>query len=212
MTKLSMGLYPVIDSIYWLEKLLPLGIKHIQLRIKNKIGAVLEQEQALETEIAHSIILAKKYNATLYINDHWELAIRHGAEAVHVGQDALNHNNIKAIHSAGLQLGISTHDEIELARALECNPTYIAFGAIFPTTSKIMSFPPQGLEKLSAWRKKVHCPLVAIGGINRDNIQSVLSTHVDGVALISAITQAADPILAAQELLTLIDNYVAESR
>jgi len=205
MKKLSIGLYPVIDSINWLEKLLPLGIKHIQLRIKNKKGTVLKQE--LEPEIAQSIVLAKKYNATLYINDYWELAIRHNADAVHLGQDALNHANIEAIHSAGLQLGISTHDEDELTHALACNPTYIAFGSIFPTTSKIMTFPPQGIEKLAAWRKKIHCPLVAIGGINRENINAVLSTNVDGIALISAITQAADPILTTQELLKLVKNY-----
>ncbi|HEV2613108.1 MAG TPA: thiamine phosphate synthase [Gammaproteobacteria bacterium] len=201
--KFSIGLYPVVDSVEWIATLLPLGITHIQLRIKHKSG------QALENEIKQSIELARKYQACLYINDYWELAIRHGAEAVHLGQDALDKANISAIHSAGLRLGISTHDEMELSRALACEPTYLAFGSIFPTTSKVMTFPPQGVEKLVEWRKKIHCPLVAIGGINSSNIESVLSTNIDGVALISAITKAPEPIFATQLLLERINNYGA---
>jgi thiamine-phosphate diphosphorylase len=198
MKKYSIGLYPIIDSAQWLDILLPLGIEHIQLRIKDKTGV------DLETEIKKSILRAQKYKAKLYINDYWELAVRYGAYGVHLGQEDFDMASMGSIVSAGLKVGISAYNDEELARALKCHPTYIAFGPIFPTSSKLMSVTEQGIEKLAEWRRKVTCPLVAIGGINQENIGAVLDAGVDGVALISAITKAADPVSATKELLGLL--------
>lgn len=191
----SMGLYPVVDSVEWLRKLLPLGIDHIQLRIKHLSGS------SLESEIQAGIILAKSYQAKLFINDYWQLAIQYGAYGVHLGQEDLDTADVAAIHAAGLRLGISTHCYYEVARAHTFQPSYIACGPVFPTTSKEMKFAPLGLQALARWRRTLQYPLVAIGGIDARNIRNVYAAKIDGAALISAITKAADPVSAAQELL-----------
>lgn len=197
-----LGLYPVVDSTPWIKKLLPLGVKTIQLRIKNKYGTELENEIKIAVNLAH------QYNATLFINDYWELAISAGAYGVHLGQDDLNTANIKLIWKAGLRLGISTHCHYEVARAHALNPSYLACGPIFPTTSKVMPFAPLGISQLQWWRKILKYPLVAIGGININNLKDVLQTKIDGVAMISAITKAQDPIKTTEHFLRMVSNYV----
>jgi len=197
----QLGLYPVVDSSHWLEKLLPEGVKCIQLRIKNMRKTLLEEE------IKRSIYLAKKYNATLFINDYWELAIRFGATGIHLGQEDLQTADIDKIHQSGLYLGVSTHCYYEVAIAHALNPSYIACGPIYPTTSKVMAFQPQGVKQLQRWRRTLHYPLVAIGGINFARLPEVVQAGADGIALISAITKAANPLVATQQLLTQIKNY-----
>lgn len=192
----QIGLYPIVDSVMWMEKLLPLGIKTLQLRIKNKNGT------SLENEIKAGIQLAKKWGANLFINDYWELALKLNAFGVHLGQQDLNTANIPALRKAGIRLGISTHCYYEVARAHAIQPSYIAIGPIYPTTSKIMPFLPQGIEKLTHWQRILNYPLVAIGGINQTNFLEIISTKVQGIAMISAITEAKDPILAAKKLVT----------
>jgi hydroxymethylpyrimidine kinase/phosphomethylpyrimidine kinase/thiamine-phosphate diphosphorylase len=194
------GLYPIVDSSHWLEKLLPLGVKTIQLRIKDLLGA------ALENEIKQSIFLAKKYNAVLFVNDYWELAIRLGADGVHLGQEDLEGADIKKIHEAKLYLGVSTHNENEAAIATALQPSYIACGPIYSTTSKVMSHQPQGILRLKYFQKTLQCPLVAIGGINLERLPDVLETGVSGVALISAITKASDPCETTKQFLKIMNG------
>ncbi len=183
LTHKSIGLYPIVDSLEWLKKLLALGVKTLQLRVKNKLSNALEQD------IIESIRLAKEYQAILFINDYWELALKHGAYGVHLGQGDLVHADLNKIREAGLRLGLSTHCYYEVARAHALNPSYIACGPIFFTTSKKMPFLPQGVEKLRRWRRTLNYPLVAIGGINSENLDEILETNVDGIAIMSAITQ-----------------------
>lgn len=192
------GLYPVVDGSHWLEKLLPEGVKCIQLRIKNR------HQTHLEEEIKRSVFLAKKYGANLFINDYWELAIRFGAEGVHLGQDDLPHADIDKIHRSGLYLGLSTHCYYEVARAHALKPSYIACGPIYPTTSKKMSFQPQGITQLQRWCRTLNYPLVAIGGVNFERLPKILKTGVEGISLISAITQADNPCITTQEFLKQI--------
>ncbi|MBA2651061.1 MAG: thiamine phosphate synthase [Tatlockia sp.] len=194
----QIGLYPVVDSSHWLEKLLPQGVKCIQLRIKNM------DQMRLEEEIKRSVFLAKKYGATLFINDYWELAIRFGAEGIHLGQEDLQKADINKIHLSGLYLGLSTHCHYEVATAHALNPSYIAYGPIYPTNSKVMSFQPQGIVKLKRWRRTLHYPLVAIGGINFERLPEILKAGVEGVSLISAITKADNPLTVTQQFLTQI--------
>ncbi|RDI42563.1 thiamine phosphate synthase [Aquicella lusitana] len=197
-----LGLYPIVDSSDWLQTLLPLGVTTIQLRIKHQTGKTLEKE------IQRSILLAKKYKARLFINDEWEKALAFGAYGVHLGQEDLQLADIKKINEAGLRLGVSTHCYYEVARAHAIQPSYIACGPIFPTTSKMMSFAPQGILNLKNWCSLLNqYPLVAIGGINRANIDNVLATGVSGVAMISAITKAEDPIASTRKLLQIVDHY-----
>jgi hydroxymethylpyrimidine kinase/phosphomethylpyrimidine kinase/thiamine-phosphate diphosphorylase len=191
----AIRLYPIVDRAAWLEQLLPLGIRTIQLRIKDLTG------NRLETEIKKAIRIANSFHAQLFINDYWELAIRHQAYGVHLGQEDLDDADIKNIRTANLRLGISTHSYYELARAHAYHPSYFAFGPIFPTTSKIMSFAAQGLDKLQRIRRTLKTPLVAIGGINQDRIDDIINVGVDGVAMMSAITKSSDPIFTTNTLL-----------
>ena len=191
----ALGLYPVVDSSEWLKKLLPLGVSTIQLRSKDKNIAEVEEE------IKASVAIAESYKARLFINDYWLLAIKHGAYGVHLGQEDLDTADLVQIHQAGLRLGVSTHSLDEVNRALSIEPSYLAFGPIYPTSSKPMAFVPQGLKKLKAWCERLDYPVVAIGGISLERMPEVLATGVNGVAMISAITQAKDPIAATREFL-----------
>ncbi len=197
----KLGLYPIVDSSEWLQQLLTLGVKTIQLRIKNK------SKNEVEQEIKISVSIAEKYQARLFINDYWQLAMAHGAYGVHLGQDDLNGADMEAIRASDLRLGISTHCYYEVARTHSYQPSYIACGPIFHTTSKIMSFAPQGIEKLKHWQRMLcHYRLVAIGGIDAEKLPSIIATGVDGMAMISAITKAPNPMQQTRSLLHMIED------
>lgn len=200
----QIGLYPVVDSSLWLEKLLPQGLRCIQLRIKDK------PQKTVAYEIQKSVSLAKKYQASLFINDHWELAIQYAADGVHLGQEDMQRADIQAIYQSGLYLGISTHCYYEVARAHALHPSYMACGPIYPTASKKMAFEPQGIQQLSRWRRTLHYPLVAIGGINYERLAPIYHTKVDGISLISAITQAENPAYVTQQFLQKINELSHE--
>ncbi|WP_168464601.1 thiamine phosphate synthase [Wolbachia endosymbiont of Ctenocephalides felis wCfeT] len=193
----ALAFCPIVNSSYWLERLFVIGIQTIQLRIKGLQG------KELEDEIRTGVEIAQKYKAKLFINDHWELAIRYNAYGIHLGQEDLISADCKAIAQAGMRLGISTHSYHELARAYALRPSYIAYGPIFPTTSKQMFFAPQGTSNLKRCRKLLKCSLVAIGGITIDNLLSVLECKVDGVAVISAVLSSIDPEQAALKFLKI---------
>lgn len=193
-----LGIYPVVDSADWIERLLTLGVSTIQLRAKHLDG------DALEAEIELAIKIARRYQARLFINDHWQLAIKHGAYGVHLGQEDLDGADINAIHDAGLRLGVSTHSFYETARAHALKPSYIAIGPVFATTSKHMPWIPRGLEGLSYWQHVLtNYPIVAIGGINYSRAQAINHLGINGIAMISAITEAEDPDEVTKKLLAL---------
>jgi hydroxymethylpyrimidine kinase / phosphomethylpyrimidine kinase / thiamine-phosphate diphosphorylase len=195
----SLGLYPVVDSIDWLSRLLPLGVSTAQLRIKNLEGKLLDEE------IEKAIELGKKYNCRLFINDYWQIAIDKGAYGVHLGQEDLDEADIDAIHQAGLRLGISTHCHYEVARAHTYRPSYIACGPIFETKTKVMPWTPHGILGLEYWSRTLDYPVVAIGGINDERLKLVQSTNCSGIAMISAITLANNPEDVTRNLMQLID-------
>jgi len=191
---LSLGLYPVVDSIEWLEKLLKLSVKTIQLRIKNTA------DEELDRLIAKASELGEKYKARLFINDYWQLAIKHQCYGVHLGQEDIGESNLLQIQQAGLKLGVSTHSEFEWLRAIAIKPSYIAMGTVYPTQTKPAIL--IGLNNLHRWNAtlKEHYPVVAIGGIKLTNIDEVLDTDVGSVALVTAITLAENYIEATQQL------------
>ncbi|WBV21369.1 thiamine phosphate synthase [Pantoea piersonii] len=195
-----LGLYPVVDSVEWIARLLEAGVRTIQLRIKD------QQDEAVEPAIVEAIALGKRYQARLFINDYWRLAIKHHAYGVHLGQEDLDVANLNAIREAGLRLGVSTHDDAELDRALAIRPSYIALGHIFPTQTKAMPSEPQGLSELQRHIARLKgVSTVAIGGINIARAPAVLATGVGSIAVVSAITQAPDWHAATQRLLTLAE-------
>jgi hydroxymethylpyrimidine kinase/phosphomethylpyrimidine kinase/thiamine-phosphate diphosphorylase len=181
---LPLGVYPVVERANWLEKLLPEGVSIIQLRVKDLKG------EALSNEIKQAVATARKYDARLFINDYWQLAIEHGAYGVHLGQEDLATADLEAIHKAGLRLGVSTHCYREVARALALQPSYLAIGPIFHTTTKTMTFEPQGVDALKRWRRSLGYPLVAIGGIFLDRGKLIREAGADGIAVVRDITQA----------------------
>ncbi|PHM74503.1 thiamine phosphate synthase [Xenorhabdus kozodoii] len=202
-----LGLYPVVDSLTWIERLLEAGVKTLQLRIKD------QPEARAEKDIQSAIALGHQYNARLFINDYWRLAIKHQAYGVHLGQEDLDSADLNAIQQAGLRLGISTHNQQELARAKSLRPSYIALGHIFPTTTKTMPSSPQGLEALKHQVAITpEYPTVAIGGISLARVPDVVATGVGGVALVSAITQAKDWRQTTAKLLHLIEGKVIEGQ
>ena len=186
----KLGLYPVIDSIYWLKRLLPLGLEIIQLRLKN----IAEHE--LAQLICEAVALAKPYKTRLFINDYWQLAIQYGAYGVHIGQEDLQAADLHAIQQAGLRLGVSTHGCYEFLLAQQLQPSYLAIGAIFPTTTKDMTGQIQGIDNLKQvlalrpQHKSAQIPVVAIGGINLARAPEVLATQVESIAVVTAITEA----------------------
>lgn len=200
-TEARLGLYPVVETVEWIERLLESGVRTIQLRIKDC------QEEAVEGQIEEAIALGKRYQARLFINDYWRLAIKHKAYGVHLGQEDLDVADLDAIHAAGLRLGLSTHDDAELDRALALQPSYIALGHVFPTQTKQMPSAPQGLAELSRHIQRLKgISTVAIGGISIDRVPAVLATGAGSVAVVSAITQAEDWQAATRTLLDLIES------
>ncbi|RJL55697.1 thiamine phosphate synthase [Pectobacterium carotovorum] len=204
-TPQRLGLYPVVDSVEWIERLLGVGVKTIQLRIKDR-----SDEQA-EAEVIQAIALGRRYQAQLFINDYWRLAVKHQAYGVHLGQEDLDTADLAAIKQAGLRLGVSTHDDRELARAVAISPSYIALGHIFPTQTKDMPSAPQGLAELTRHITDLQgrFPTVAIGGISIDKVPAVLKTGVGSIAVVSAITQAPDWRQATATLIRMIEGREA---
>src|SRR5579872_6446449 len=179
--------YPVVDSVAWVARLALLGVGTIQLRAKN-----LADADALQT-VKDALEVIKGTRARLVVNDYWRAAIEAGAEHLHLGQEDLAQADLGAIRDAGLTLGISTHDDAELATALRAKPDYVALGPIFPTTLKSMRFAPQGIAKITEWKRRVgDLPLVAIGGIKLEQAREIFAAGADSIAVVSDVTQNAD--------------------
>lgn len=180
--------YPIVDSAAWLARLLPCGIKLVQLRVKDRAA------EDVRREIRTARTLCDAAGAQLIVNDYWREAIDLGCNFVHLGQGDLDTADIAAIRGAGIKIGISTHDEAELARALALAPDYVALGPIYPTILKAMAFAPQGLERIGEWKKKIGAiPLVAIGGITLERAPDVFAAGADIVSAVTDISLNVDP-------------------
>jgi thiamine-phosphate pyrophosphorylase len=180
--------YPVVDSLAWVERLTKLGVGTIQLRAKN-----LNDGEALQI-VTDALAITKGTPTRIIVNDYWRAAIVAGAEHLHLGQEDLAEADLAAIREAKLTLGLSTHDDEELATALAAKPDYVALGPIFPTTLKSMRFAPQGIPKITEWKKRVgNIPLVAIGGIKFEQAAEIFTAGADSIAVVSDVTQNADP-------------------
>jgi thiamine-phosphate pyrophosphorylase len=183
--------YPVVDSVAWVARLTSLGVGTIQLRAKN-----LNDGEALQI-VTDALAVTKGTPTNLVINDYWRAAIVAGAKHLHLGQEDLADladADLKAIRDAKLTLGLSTHDDEELATALRARPDYVALGPIFPTTLKSMRFAPQGIAKITEWKRRIgDIPLVAIGGIKLEQAREIFAAGADSIAVVSDVTQNAEP-------------------
>jgi thiamine-phosphate pyrophosphorylase len=180
--------YPIFDSAAWLERALPLGVKLVQLRLKDMDDA------ALRSQIRKGLNLARRHGAALVVNDHWQIAIDEGADWLHLGQEDLDTADLAAIRRAGLKLGLSTHDHAELERALALSPDYVALGPVYPTILKQMKWHQQGLERVTEWKTLAGpVPLCAIGGLTPERGRACLAAGADTVAAVTDITLNPDP-------------------
>ncbi|MES0872190.1 thiamine phosphate synthase [Pseudovibrio sp. SCP19] len=179
--------YLIIDGTQWLPRVLPLGVKFCQLRIKDK------SEDEIRSQVREAKQLCDKAGAVLVVNDHWQAAYDANVGYVHLGQEDLKTADFRALRSAGIYYGISTHDEAELDAALALDPEYVALGPIYNSTSKEMHWQPQGLETLKNWRERTNKHLVAIGGITLERASDVFSAGADSIATISDVTTATNP-------------------
>jgi thiamine-phosphate pyrophosphorylase len=180
--------YPIVDSAAWVGRLAPVGVRLMQLRIKDTpVESVLG-----EIRTAQAVCAA--HGAQLIVNDYWQLALEARCDFVHLGQGDLDGADIAALRRGGVRIGISTHDESELERALLLAPDYIALGPIYPTLLKVMPWQPQGLERIGVWKRRIGTrPLVAIGGLTAERLPGVLAAGADVAAVVTDILRHADP-------------------
>ncbi|TMV07155.1 thiamine phosphate synthase [Ruegeria sediminis] len=186
--------YPIFDHSDWLRRMLPLGVRLVQLRIKD------QSQKAVDEQIAASRDLCRRHGAVLVVNDHWQSAIDAGCDWVHLGQEDLDEADLKAIRKAGLKLGVSTHDDDELERVLCIAPDYVALGPVYPTILKKMKWHQQGLPRVTEWKRRVgELPLVGIGGMSVERAPGVLEAGADIVSVVTDITLNPDPEARVRE-------------
>ena len=196
--------YPVMPDTDWVELVLKAGAKLVQLRLKNT------PPRKRETEIRRALTLAEQYKASLVINDYWQEAIEYGGRFIHLGQEDLAAADLAAIKSAGLRLGISTHDKQELRQALAAEPDYIALGPIWETRLKKMKWAPQGLQRVREWAELIYpLPLVAIGGITLERAPLVIEAGATSAAVVTDIITHPDPYQHAQNWIAALCPRVA---
>jgi thiamine-phosphate pyrophosphorylase len=187
--------YPIVPDTDWLARLLPQGIRLVQLRIKDKDAGVVR------AEIKKAAALCAAHRCQLIVNDYWREAIAAGVSFVHLGQEDLAEADLSAIRAAKVRIGVSTHSHAELETALAAEADYVALGPVYATTLKAMPWPPQGLPRIAEWRAKLNCPLVAIGGITLERAPMVLASGADSVAAVTDIVTSQDPEKRAQNWL-----------
>ena len=194
----NLGLYAVLPDAAWVSRMARAGVPTVQLRFKST------DTKAVEDEVRAAVRAVQGTQSLLFINDHWQAAIAAGAYGIHLGQedlDALSAVDLHTLRASGVRLGVSTHGYAEMVRADAVGPSYIAMGAVFPTTLKKMATAPQGVGRLGVYARLLrHYPQVAIGGIGADQFAPVLATGVGSVAVVRALVNAADPEAAAQQL------------
>ncbi|HEX4387417.1 MAG TPA: thiamine phosphate synthase [Steroidobacteraceae bacterium] len=190
--------YPIVESAAWVRRLAPLGVRLLQLRIKERPA------ERIAAEIRAAQAACRAHGVQLIVNDHWQLALEAGCDFVHLGQGDLAEADLPGLRRAGVRLGVSTHDEAELERALAASPDYVALGPIYPTLLKVMPWRPQGLARLRAWKDRIGLlPLVAIGGLTVARLPGVFAAGADVAAVVTDIVRADDPDERTREWLAV---------
>jgi len=194
--------YLIVDDADFLERLVPLGVRLVQLRIKDRP----------EDDIRHQIMRAQTccaaHGAQLVVNDYWRIALDLGCDFVHFGQEDMDTADFTALRRAGVRFGLSTHDEAELFRALDKGPAYVALGPVYPTLLKKMKWGPQGLERVRRWKQLAgRTPLVGIGGLVPERLPGLFEAGADSAAVVTDIKTAADPLARCQEWITATREF-----
>jgi len=194
--------YLIVDSSDWLTRLVPLGVRLVQLRIKDR------DEAALRDEIRRAKAICAEHDCQLVVNDYWQLAIDEACDFVHLGQEDLAEANVAAIKQGGLRLGVSSHDHAELDAALAADPDYVALGPIYPTLLKKMKWAPQGLDRLREWKERIGpLPLVAIGGLTPERLPGVFAAGADSASVVTDILTNPDPEARTREWIAATEAW-----
>ena len=202
---MDLSLYVITDEkvglgrshTFLAEEALKGGATVIQLRDKEKSARELYEIGVKLREIT------KKYGALFIVNDRLDIALAVGADGVHLGMNDLPISVARRIAGDNFIIGASASSPEEAVLAEKEGANYIGAGSVFETSSK-EDVRVIGLEGLRAIVKATSLPVVAIGGINRDNVRDVMRTGVKGVAVISAVVSKEDVRSAAEELKKLI--------
>lgn len=180
--------YPIVPDADWLERIVPLGVKSVQLRMKDA------SPEVVSAHARRGMDVCRKHNCQLILNDYWRVAIDIGCQDIHLGQDDLRRADLDAIRAAGIRYGISTHDTAELDRALAAKPSYVALGPIYETKLKAMPWAPQGLDRITQWKARIgSLPLIAIGGLTPERADGVIAAGADSLAVITDFFTHSDP-------------------
>lgn len=196
-----LGLYAVLPDARWVARMVQAGVPTLQLRFKS------DDRQAIDREVQKAVRAVEGSASLLFINDHWRAAIEHGAYGVHLGQEDLQAESagLARLRAAGLRLGLSTHGYAEMGIAAAVGPSYLALGAVYPTTLKRMITAPQGPGRLTRYARLAReFPRVAIGGIDADRMPQALASGVGSVAVVRALVGAAHPEAEAARLMAII--------
>lgn len=197
-----LGLYAVLPDAQWVGRMARAGVPTVQLRFKS------QDPLAVAREVQASVKAVQGTGALLFINDHWRAAIEARAYGLHLGQedlDALTPEDLRTIRASGLRLGVSTHGYAEMVRADAVSPSYIAMGAVYPTTLKQMATAPQGVARLAAYARLLRgYSQVGIGGVDAARLPDVLNTGVGSVAVVRAVVADPNPEDAAAGMMETI--------
>jgi thiamine-phosphate pyrophosphorylase len=203
----SLGLYAVVPDADWVARLVSLQVPTVQLRLKSS------DRSAIDAQVRQAVRAVQGSATLLFINDHWEAALAHGAYGVHLGQEDMALAPLETLRLAGIRLGLSSHGYGEMKKAMAVQPSYLAMGAVFPTTLKAMATLPQGLGRLERYAQLMQGhSLVAIGGIDLQNLPAVMQTSVGSAAFVRAITGANDVTKAVADLKACISAYANQPR
>lgn len=186
--------YLIVSNVFELAALVPLGVRLVQLRLKD------QEDSEVRRQIVRARAICSAHGTQLVINDSWQAALDLGCDAVHLGQEDMDHADFAALRRGGVAYGLSTHDEAELERALSHDPAYVALGPVYPTLLKKMPWAPQGLERVTAWKRRIgDLPLVGIGGLVPERLPGLFAAGADCAAVVTDLAQAADPAARCRE-------------
>ena len=192
--------YPIVPDVGWLKRIVPLGVRTVQLRLKDA------SDDEIDRQVRESLTVCAAHDCQLIVNDYWQAAIDAGADYIHLGQEDLAAADLKAIKAAGLKLGVSTHDHDELAIALAAQPDYVALGPIYETILKKMKWSPQGLDRIADWKARISCPLCAIGGLTIERAPGVVQAGADSLAVVTDFVTHEEPERRVKEWLEWADS------
>jgi thiamine-phosphate pyrophosphorylase len=179
--------YPIVPDLDWLERLLPLGVRMIQLRLQRATPAEIDRQ------VARGLMLCRRDGSKFVVNGHWEAVIRHGADFLHLDPDEFSEADITAIRNAGIRLGLSASNQSQLMSALEADPDYLAYGPVHETPAQGTSWDPQNIEMITIWAKSAPCPLVAIGGVTFDDAEALHQAGALSLAVDADFLDHAEP-------------------